>query len=115
MFINPLKRAGRDEFGVSQPILSCPRAGFWGLEWQVTRQEHSSILSFLDGVLNAPAEPLDVEADAIIRAYFKRNPDIAYRLTRFAMGAAPAPAEPGHRRRLWLAPLFERRVKGALT
>lgn len=52
----------------------------------VNLQEHKSILAFLDRVLHEAAdEPLDLEADAIIRAYFKRNPEMAYRLTKLAM------------------------------
>jgi hypothetical protein len=58
----------------------------------VTRQEHKNILAFLDQMLNAPQGPLDIEADAIIRAYFKRNPDAAYRLTMMAMNVV-RPAE----------------------
>lgn len=38
-------------------------------------------------VADAPG-PLDVEADAIIRAYFVRNPDAAYRVTMLAMELA---------------------------
>jgi hypothetical protein len=54
----------------------------------VTLQEHKTILAFLDNVLGGSHEPLDLEADAIIRAYFKRNPDAAYRITRLAMSLA---------------------------
>lgn len=76
-------------------------------------QEHKAILAFLDHMLREAAEePLDVEADAIIRAYFKRNPEAAYRITRFAMNTVPlsvvaAPQAPPRRRR-WL-PLFKDR------
>ncbi len=38
-------------------------------------------------VSDAPG-PLDVEADAIIRAFFVRNPDAAYRVTMLAMELA---------------------------
>lgn len=56
----------------------------------VDLQEHKSILAFLDHLLRKAAEePLDLEADAIIRAYFKRNPEAAYRITRFAMDLTP--------------------------
>lgn len=49
-------------------------------------EEHKNILAFLDQMLREAAEePLDLEADAIIRAYFKRNPEAAYRITRRAM------------------------------
>lgn len=61
---------------------------------------------------------MDVEADAIIRALFKRNPDAAYRVTMLAMSLAGAQAQgehapveydPAPRGRGWLAGLFERR------
>jgi hypothetical protein len=58
----------------------------------VTRDQHLAILEFLDGTLSADPAPLDVEADAIIRAYFKRHPDAAYRLTMRAMAERPAAA-----------------------
>lgn len=70
-------------------------------------QEHKSILAFLDHMLREAAEePLDLEADAIIRAYFKRNPEAAYWITKYAMTLAhlsvveSAEIEP--RRRRWL-------------
>ena len=48
--------------------------------------EHQTILAFLDKMLrDAAEEPFDLEADAIIRAYFKRNPESAYRITIMAM------------------------------
>jgi hypothetical protein len=60
---------------------------------------------------------MDVEADAIIRALFVRNPDAAYRMTMLAMrlSAAPAvaPSAPAERKH-WLAALFERRAGLAL-
>lgn len=76
-------------------------------------QEHKSILAFLDHLLRSAAEePLDLEADAIIRAYFKRNPEAAYRITRFAMELTPlcvaSPPTLLPRRRRWL-PLFRER------
>jgi hypothetical protein len=77
----------------------------------VTLQEHKTILAFLDHVLGGPQEPLDVEADAIIRAYFKRNPDAAYRVTKLAMNLAqvPLPEEASQpKRRRWL-PLLRTR------
>lgn len=53
-------------------------------------QEHKAILNFLDHMLrDAAEEPLDLEADAIIRAYFKRNPEAAYRITKLAMSMMP--------------------------
>lgn len=52
----------------------------------MNRLEHQTILGFLDKMLHdAAAEPFDLEADAIIRAYFKRNPEAAYRITFMAM------------------------------
>ncbi|WP_284259650.1 hypothetical protein [Acidocella aquatica] len=56
---------------------------------------------------------MDVEADAIIRALFKRNPDAAYRVTMMAMAlsALPEAVQPArrHHHKGWLAALFERR------
>jgi len=52
----------------------------------VTREEHREIIAFIDeAVRQDPAAPMDVEADAIIRALFVRNPEAAYRITRLAM------------------------------
>ncbi len=36
--------------------------------------------------------PIDIEADAIIRALFARNPDAAYRITKLAMALSDAQA-----------------------
>lgn len=77
-------------------------------------QEHKTILAFLDHMLHTAAdEPLDLEADAIIRAYFKRNPEAAYRITRLAMGmmhvAVTSSPDTASRRRRWL-PLFRDRL-----
>ncbi len=61
---------------------------------------------------------MDIEADAIIRALFKRNPDTAYRVTMLAMSLAAAmavapPAEPPRPRHWnWLLAWLEKR--GAL-
>lgn len=56
----------------------------------VDLNEHKTILAFLDKALcDAAADPLDLEADAIIRAYFKRNPEAAYRITYMAMQIVP--------------------------
>lgn len=79
----------------------------------VDLQEHQAILTFLDHMLREAAEePLDLEADAIIRAYFKRNPEAAYRITRLAMmtGTLRVTVLPNavSRRRRWL-PLFRER------
>ncbi len=77
----------------------------------MTLQEHKTILAFLDHALGGPQEPLDVEADAIIRAYFKRNPDAAYRVTKLAMSLLQLPLleEPrAPKRRRWLHVLRDR-------
>jgi hypothetical protein len=53
----------------------------------VTRDEHRDIIAFIDEAVrpDESGEPLDVEADAIIRALFVRNPEAAYRITKLAM------------------------------
>jgi len=82
----------------------------------VTREQHLAILAFIDSATAGAQPPIDVEADAIIRALFKRNPDLAYRMTMLAMSLSPAPAvqaaEPELKdlpRKSWLSGLFERR------
>ncbi|MDE2238846.1 MAG: hypothetical protein KGJ73_02820 [Rhodospirillales bacterium] len=75
----------------------------------MTRQEHKNILAFLNDVLKGTHAPLDLEADAIIRAYLKRNPDAAYRLTMLAMElshTAQMPAQSKPTRRGWLPMLL---------
>jgi len=78
-----------------------------------------AIIGFLDSTLSGDLAPLDVEADAIIRAYLKRHPDAAYHLTMRAMSAvaAAAPkAEAGpeaaapREQKSWLSGFFERRL-----
>ena len=63
-------------------------------ESAVTRDEHRSIIAFIDGAARqhdeVTPEPMDVEADAIIRALFVRNPDAAYRITKLAMAQQEA-------------------------
>jgi hypothetical protein len=58
----------------------------------VTREEHRNIIGFIDLATNPDSGlerlPLDVEADAIIRALFVRNPEAAYRVTVLAMAQA---------------------------
>jgi hypothetical protein len=58
----------------------------------VTREEHKSIIHFIEAAVSGdnsvPQSPLDVEADAIIRALFVRNRDAAYRITMLAMAQA---------------------------
>ncbi len=53
----------------------------------MTRDEHQDIIAFIDEAVrqDKSVEPLDVEADAIIRALFVRNPEAAYRVTKLAM------------------------------
>ncbi len=55
----------------------------------MTRDEHRNIIAFIDGAVRqdgAVAQmPLDVEADAIIRALFVRNPEAPFRVTQLAM------------------------------
>ncbi|MCB5944601.1 hypothetical protein [Acidocella sp. KAb 2-4] len=85
----------------------------------MTREEHMDILAFFSRVMSKAEGPVDVEADAIIRAMFKRNPDAAYHVTKLAMALSAAPAEAQtqpsspakperRRRRLWLATLLSR-------
>lgn len=92
----------------------CPP--FCPLNYPVTHEEHMSILDFLGRLMGGPQEAVDIEADAIIRAFFKRNPDAAYRVTKLAMSLAadpeprvvqPAPAPPKSRN--WFSALLERR------
>jgi hypothetical protein len=58
----------------------------------LTRDEQKTITEFLHravhGAPGAPLPPLDIEADAIIRALFVRNPEAAYRITMLAIGQA---------------------------
>lgn len=58
----------------------------------MTREEQKSITGFIDLVAKPPVSaqkpPIDVEADAIIRALFVRNPEAAYRMTILAMAQA---------------------------
>ncbi len=53
----------------------------------MTRDEHREIIAFIDEAVRQDdaTAPLDVEADAIIRALFVRNPEAAYRVTKIAM------------------------------
>jgi len=62
----------------------------WGHE--VTRDEQKQITEFVEravrGAEGASPPPMDIEADAIIRALFVRNPAAAYRITMLALGQA---------------------------
>ena len=51
----------------------------------MTRDQQKSITEFVARTANVGDTELDVEADAIIRALFVRNPDAAYRMTMLAM------------------------------
>ncbi len=78
----------------------------------MTRQEHLDIIAFIERTVGGAQPPMDVEADAIIRALFKRNQDAAYRMTMLAMSLSPPPSKerpPGPQRRSWLTGFFDRR------
>jgi hypothetical protein len=63
----------------------------------MNRDEQKRILAFIElavkGKPGTQLPPMDVEADAIIRALFVRNPEAAYRITMLAMLQAEALAE----------------------
>lgn len=63
----------------------------------MTREEQKCITGFIEQAVaseaGAPSAPLDVAADAIIRALFVRNPEAAYRITLLAMTQAKELAE----------------------
>ncbi|MDE8347826.1 MAG: hypothetical protein POH28_16885 [Acidocella sp.] len=59
----------------------------------MTRDEHRSILNLLERTCRGAQTDIDVEADAIIRAFFVRNPDSAYRLTMLALALSEAPPD----------------------
>ncbi len=80
----------------------------------VTRDEQKSITEFVERAVRGAQPPMDVEADAIIRALFVRNPDAAYRVTMLAMLqqdelAALRARPPIQARRGWLSGFFEKR------
>jgi hypothetical protein len=71
-----------------------------------------AILSFIDRATGGEQAPVDVEAETIIRAYFKRNPEAAYRVTKLAMALAAKletapPQQPQPKN--WLLALIDRR------
>jgi hypothetical protein len=84
----------------------------------VTREEHRNIIAFIDEAVrqDLASPPVDIEADAIIRALFVRNPEAAYRVTRLAMEQREALAQlktelaeaKSGRGRNWYARLFTR-------
>jgi hypothetical protein len=73
---------------------------------KMNRDEQKQILEFIERTVtnhaSSPLPPLDIEADAIIRAQFVRRAEAAYRMTMLAMEQAaqlailqaPAPPEP---------------------
>jgi hypothetical protein len=79
----------------------------------VTRDQHKAIIAFIHAITGGEQPPMDVEADAIIRALFVRNPDAAYRVTMLAMSllaSAEAQRPPDLRRHKgWFSTLFEKR------
>lgn len=92
----------------------CFCTSFCHLHCAVTHEEHMSILAFLGRLMSGGQENIDVEADAIIRAFFKRNPDAAYHVTKLAMALAAQPAQlavepPPPKPRNWFTALLERR------
>ena len=75
----------------------------------VTREEHQAILAFIEQTVGGSQPPMDIEADAIIRALFVRNPDAAYRMTMRAMALAASAQAAAEPRKGWLSGWFERR------
>jgi len=68
-------------------LRKAPGVYFWaGI---MNRDEQKQILGFIERALagepGVPLPPMDLEADAIIRALFVRNPEAAYRITKLAM------------------------------
>ena len=51
----------------------------------MTRDEQKAITEFIVRASCPEQSTMDVEADAIIRALFVRNPEAAYRITKLAM------------------------------
>ncbi len=89
----------------------------------MTREQHQAILAFIEQTVSGDLPPMDVEADAIIRALFVRNPDAAYRMTMLAMSLsgrpadeklhAPPPEDSKEPRKGWLSGIFERLAPAA--
>ncbi len=86
----------------------------------MTLDEQKSITEFVTRSVTV-SQPLDVEADAIIRALFVRNPDAAYRITMLAMaqearlngqaGHVCAPPDQAKAARGWLETVLKRDAK----
>jgi hypothetical protein len=81
----------------------------------MNRDEQRQITALIDRALTddsvASAGVMDVEADAIIRALFVRNPQAAYRVTKLAI----MQSEEIERLRATLAALSQARRSGWLT
>jgi hypothetical protein len=83
----------------------------------VTREEQKSITHLIGRAVNGadgmPPPPMDIEADAIIRALFVRNPEAAYRVTMLAIGLERALEAQGRQRseapvrKPWLSRFFK--------
>ncbi len=84
----------------------------------MNRDEQKAITQFIEGAIGGDAPPMDVEADAIIRALFVRNPEAAYRVTMLAMAKVERPRETVRHsvpaRRRWLPHVWRRGPRGAL-
>jgi hypothetical protein len=74
-----------------------------GWEETVTREEQKNITCFIELAVKSDAgaadTALDVEADAIIRALFVRNPEAAYHYAGDVAGRATGRADDGIERR----------------
>ncbi len=86
----------------------------------MTREEQKSITEFVYRTVNGDHPPMDIEADAIIRALFARNPDAAYRITMLAMSLSDAQiAQAMQNARAngkgWLGGLFGKKDQAAIT
>jgi hypothetical protein len=89
----------------------------------MNRDEQKHITEFIEravkGQPDSPLQPMDIEADAIIRALFVRNPEAAYRITMLAIAqardlaarSAPFPASAGVPGNGILSRLFARRPR----
>lgn len=80
----------------------------------MTREEQKSITQLIGravtGTEGAALPPMDIEADAIIRALFVRNPEAAYRVTMLAVGLArelEAVRREAEARKTWLSRIFK--------
>jgi hypothetical protein len=111
LFINLFSGNPLGEFSSTLGFLPCVIPDLSSLIYLVTRDEHKSIIEFIERTVNGVQPPMDIEADAIIRALFKRNPDAAYRITMLAMSLSgpPPSARPADmpRHKGWLGGLFD--------